>query len=174
MQLILNAYISHIILMLLTHTTAMRKTMTLCLALFERNVKSLGYKVLCECKAPFKWPFWSCWHSFPPGSLPRRSQQAISAYENLNLTPLYLELLKSPGKLISKGFRTLYLSLRILNAPAFRAPISGISHLLGFKKYIVLWLTHKLHNTVLRGKCTLIANKQPKPTDFWNTTYIHI
>lgn len=135
------------ILMLSTHTIAMRKAMTLCLALFQINVRSLSQEVLCECVAPFKWP---CWSPFPCGSLPRRRYQAVSTYDHLILTPHSLEPLKPPGKLTSEGHRTLYLGIKVLNVPGFRAPISGISHSLGVKN-IFLWLAHKLHNTVLGG-----------------------
>lgn len=134
--------------MLSTHAIAMRKAMSLCLALFERNVKSLSQEVLCECVAPFKWPCWSCWSPFPRDSLPRRSYQAVTTYDHLILTPHSLEPLKPPGKLTSEGHRTLYLGIKVLNVPGFRAPISGISHSLGVKN-IFLWLAHKLHNTVL-------------------------
>lgn len=111
----------------------MTKAMSLCLALSERNVKI--YNVLCECEAPFKWSSWSCLHPFPIGfwhisiSLPKKRHQAICLYEQLHLIPYCLQAWASPGKQTSEGHSTLELGLRVLNALGFRAPISGISHL---------------------------------------------
>lgn len=145
MQLTLNAYIS--LTHALTHTIAMRKALTLCLDLFERNVRSLSQEVFCECVAPFKWHCWSCWHC-PLLAHCQGEATKLSPYMSVSfLFPHYLQPLKPAGNLNSEGHRTLYLGIRVLNIPAFRA-ISRISHLLGVKNRF-LWLTHKLQNTVL-------------------------
>lgn len=77
---------------------------------------------------------------------------------HLSLMPHCLQLLNSPQKLTSEGYRTLYLGLSVVNIAGFRAPIVVFHTFYRFKtkdfcgfpmNYLILFC----------GKCTLIANE---------------
>lgn len=121
--------------MLLTHTIAMTKARALCLTLFERNVKSLNlwgplwtWGLIQMALLVLLTPF-SSWLLANSYLVAKEKAPGHLHMWALDLILYCLHPWKSPGKWTSEGRRTLEFGLRVLNALGFRAPISGISHL---------------------------------------------